>query len=328
MLFVAKRLKSAAMNQPVITVENLTYYYPGKKALEDVSFAIDKGGITALVGPNGSGKSTLLRSLAGLDLPLAGKIEIAGVNVLSDPRLAHTRIGYLSDDFGLYKDLAAQDVLKFIGGCHGFTGAALRQKLDWVTQTLRLESVLSQKCGTLSRGWRQRTGIAMAILHQPEVLLLDEPASGLDPEARAELSSIMRTLRDMGITSLVSSHILAELEEYCTSMLVLRNGRVQQHVSLQAHQQQQKIMLVITFSAPLTAEQKAVISRVAGQPATMANSQRTVAHLPAAHDPAGHHALLKALLEKGLPVCGFAPQEVSLQSLYLETAEPASRGLS
>jgi len=309
------------MNQPIITVENLTYYYPGKKALENVSFAIEKGGITALVGPNGAGKSTLLRSLAGLDLPFSGKIAIAGVNVLGDPRLAHTKIGYLSDDFRLYKDLTVRDVLQFIGGCHGFSGQVLQQKLDWVAQTLRLENVIAQKCGTLSRGWRQRTGIAMAIIHQPEVLLLDEPASGLDPEARAELSSIMKTLQGQGMTSLVSSHILAELEEYCTSMLVLRSGQVQQHISLEAHRQEQKSLLIITFHLPLTAEQEGLIEAVAGQKAVLANAQRTTAHLSAAHDPARHHELLKALLAKGLPVCGFAMEEVSLQKLYLETSE-------
>lgn len=116
------------MIQPVISVENLTYYYPGKKALENVSFAIDKGSITALVGPNGAGKSTLLRSLAGLDLPFTGKIKVAGVDVLEDPRLAHTKIGYLSDDFGLYSDLTVRDVLLFMGGCHNFSGEALQDR--------------------------------------------------------------------------------------------------------------------------------------------------------------------------------------------------------
>lgn len=314
-----------AMNQPVISVKDLTYYYPGKMALENVSFTIEKGSITALVGPNGAGKSTLLRSLAGLDLPFAGEIEIAGVNVIKDPRLAHTRIGYLSDDFGLYKDLAVCDVLEFIAGCHGFTGETLKQNLDWVTQTLRLETVLKQKCGTLSRGWRQRTGIAMAILHQPEVLLLDEPASGLDPEARAELSSIMKALQARGITSLVSSHILAELEEYCTSMLVLRDGKVQQHVSLQAHRQEQKSLLTISFSVPLTPAQEETIVTVSGQPVTIVNSERTAVHISTSYDPAAHHTLLKALLAKDLPICGFTLEEATLQSLYLETAEPTMR---
>lgn len=311
------------MVESVITAENLTYYYPGKKALDDVSFALERGSITALVGPNGAGKSTLLRSLAGLDMPFSGNIHVAGVNVLKDPRVAHMKVGYLSDDFGLYNDLTVQDVLSFIGGCHGLFGAALQKKIDWAVELLNLKGIIKQKCGTLSRGWRQRTGIAMSILHQPEILLLDEPASGLDPEARMELSSIMRKLQAQGITSLVSSHILAELEEYCTAMLVLREGRIQQHVSLQSHRQEQRAVLVVTFAVGLSAEQESVLATVAGQKITMANSQRTIARISANHDPQSHHALLKTLLAKDIPVCGFVIEETSLQSLYLETSGKA-----
>ena len=130
----------------------------------------------------------------------------------------------------------------------------------------------------------------------------------------------MRALRDKGITSLVSSHILAELEEYCTSMLVLRDGHIKQHVSLQAHQQTQQALLAIMFAAPLTPAQEIAVAAAAGQKITI-NAKKMVAHISVVHDPAGQHALLKSLLVQDIPVCGFALEEASLQSLYLETAK-------
>lgn len=310
------------MADAVITVKDLNYYYPGTKALEDVSFTINKGDITALVGPNGSGKTTMLRTLAGLDTPFSGKIEVANTNVLTDPRQAHTKIGYLSDDFGLYKDLVVKDVLEFIGGCHGLKDQALNDRIKWVTDLLRLEGVFDKKCGALSRGWRQRVGIAMSIVHKPEILLLDEPASGLDPEARAELSAVMLALQAEGITSLVSSHILAELEEYCTSMLVLRNGKIQKHVLLQEHRKTQKASLQITVLGALTEAQNKTVNDVAGQEAVEVSKddQTTTISIVVDYDHDANHALLKKLISKKIPVCGFTLKEVTLQRLYLETS--------
>ena len=182
------------MTEAIVSVDSLTFHYPGKTALDTVSFSIPQGQITALVGPNGAGKTTLMRCLAGLDTPFSGKIQVAGVDVLESPRDAHALLGYLSDSFGLYDELTVQQVLEYIGGCHGLTGAALTERVLWVVNMLRLGGVSGQRCSTLSRGWRQRVGIGMSIIHKPRILILDEPASGLDPEARAELSVVLRTL--------------------------------------------------------------------------------------------------------------------------------------
>ena len=309
------------MSQPIVSVEHINFYYPTKQALHDVSFTLETGSITALVGPNGAGKSTLLRSLAGLDTPFSGKISVDGIDVAEDPRLAHTRIGYLSDDFGLYNELSVRDVLAFIAGCHNLTGQEATTRLDWVIATLRLGDVISQKCGTLSRGWRQRVGIAMSILHQPAMLMLDEPASGLDPEARGELSTILKTLQAQGMSILVSSHILAELEEYCTAMLVLRDGAIQQHVSLASHQQEKGITLRVSLTSSLSVEHEAIIlSNTEGQKALVSADRKTV-HITASTDPATHHSLLKVLITKDIPVSGFAVEETSLQSLYLQISK-------
>lgn len=313
------------MSQPTataspITVQDLTYFYPSKLALENISFTLTEGSITALVGPNGAGKTTLLRNLAGLDSPYSGTVKIFDMPVDSNPRAAHMQIGYLSDDFGLYDDLKVYEVLEFMGGCHALTKAALASRITDITQLLRLDSVIDQKCSTLSRGWRQRVGIAIAIIHSPKILILDEPASGLDPEARAELSSILKTLQKAGMTILVSSHILAELEEYCTAMLILRDGRIQEHVTLRAHQDTHHQFITVELLIPLTQDQRFILADdFSAYPFTVSDDLKYL-HFQIGADKLSHNALLKNLLKHDFGVTSFTLQETSLQSLYLQIA--------
>jgi ABC-2 type transport system ATP-binding protein len=306
------------MPSPTVTVDGLTYYYPTKLALNQVSFSLERGSITALVGPNGAGKSTLLRNLAGLDSPYAGKIHVCGINVQDRPREAHTKIGYLSDDFGLYDELTVLDVLGFMGECHGLTKDTLSTRIQQVIEILRLQDVVTQKCGALSRGWRQRVGIAISILHNPEILILDEPASGLDPDARAELSSLLRTLQKNGMTILVSSHILAELEEYCTAMLVLRDGEIQGHITLSVHQQMQDQSITIHLVTPITAQQEQIILATYQNPSPVISIAKDTLHFSVSPKREEHHLLLKNLIAADIAICSFTLEETSLQSLYLQ----------
>lgn len=313
------------MNQPVaqlppISVQDLTYFYPSKLALENINFELTEGSITALVGPNGAGKTTLLRNLAGLDTPYSGSVKIFDKIVDSNPRAAHMQIGYLSDDFGLYDDLKVYDVLEFIGGCHGITDTALASRITELSQLLRLETIIDKKCSTLSRGWRQRVGIAIAIIHAPKILILDEPASGLDPEARTELSSILKTLQKSGMTILVSSHILAELEEYCTAMLVLRDGKIQEHVTLSAHQDKQHQVINVELLDHLTDEQRLILTDKLPAHSFFISADLKSIQFQVEADKSAHAILLKTLLQHGMNVCSFTLEETSLQSLYLQIA--------
>lgn len=311
--------QSVAQLSP-ISVQDLTYFYPSKLALENISFELTEGSITALVGPNGAGKTTLLRNLAGLDTPYSGTVKIFDQAVDSDPRAAHMQIGYLSDDFGLYDDLKVYDVLEFIGGCHGIKDSALTSRITELNHLLRLDTVIDKKCATLSRGWRQRVGIAIAIIHAPKILILDEPASGLDPEARTELSSILKTLQKSGMTILVSSHILAELEEYCTAMLILRDGKIQEHVTLSAHQDTQKQVINVELLDSITDAQRLVLSdKLSAHPFIIAADLKHI-QFQVGVDKSSHATLLKTLLQHDINVCSFTLEETSLQSLYLQIA--------
>lgn len=306
------------MTSPVISVSSLNYYYPGKKALENINFSITGGHITALVGPNGAGKSTLLRCLAGLDTPFSGQITINGIDALESPRDVHAQIGYLSDDFGLYNELTVEDVLTYIAGCHKIDD---KTTIESVVNRIRLGDVLKQKCGSLSRGWRQRVGIALSILHTPNLLILDEPASGLDPEARSELSHILKSLQKDGMNILVSSHILSELEEYSTAMLVLRDGQIKEHITLEAHRSSSdKCRIIVDLVTPLSNESEQGIKSQIHVSGLTASADRKSVSIETTADKAQLAVLLKTLIGNGLDVHGFRLEETSLQSLYLEIA--------
>lgn len=216
----------------MIEVSGLRYEYPGLRALDEVGFNIAAGTITALVGPNGAGKTTLLRCLAGMERPLAGSIRVNGIDVIEEPRRSHRHLGYLSDFFGLYDTLTVRQCLHYVGAANGLAATKLAATVVETATQLGLSARLEQRTGELSRGLRQRVAIAQAIIHAPTVVLLDEPASGLDPEARFALGELFLTLRKRGMTLLVSSHILAELEAYSTHMLILRGGRLIEHRAL------------------------------------------------------------------------------------------------
>ena len=210
----------------MLDVRSVRFDYPNHPALVDVSFTLAAGSVTALVGPNGAGKSTLMRCIAGLAEPLSGTVYLNGVAITDNPRLAHRDIGYLEDEFGLYDELTAHQCLHYAAAARGVPDANLNARTDAVAAQLDITHCLPKRVRELSRGQRQRVAIGQAIISAPKLLVLDEPASGLDPEARASLAGLFRRLQADGITLLVSSHILTELEAYSTHMLVLRAGRM------------------------------------------------------------------------------------------------------
>jgi len=210
----------------MIQIRDLVFEYPGHRALADVSLTIARGAITALVGPNGAGKTTLLRCMAALETPYAGSVTIDGLDTREAPRAIHARLGYLPDFFGLYDALSVRRCLHYAARAHGIGSSHAAQAVQTAAARVGLSDRLEQAAGALSRGLRQRLAIAQAIVHQPAVLLLDEPAAGLDPQARRDLSQLLLSLRDGGMTLVVSSHILAELEDYSDRMVIVDHGRI------------------------------------------------------------------------------------------------------
>ncbi len=306
----------------MIEVHNVTFDYPGTRALDDVTFTVPAGTITALVGPNGAGKSTLLRCLAALDEPVRGSIWIDGIDVRADPRACHRRVGYLSDFFGLYEELTVRQSLTYMAGAHGVAAREQARAVERAAELLRIRPQLDLKASTLSRGLRQRLAIAQAILHRPRVLLLDEPASGLDPDARHELAALFLDLQAEGMTLLVSSHILAELSDYSSRMMILRRGSILEHRALEEFASPaREIHLRLAHGAPDLRERLAATEGVEDL-----HVEGLVASFRFSGDEAGKCALLRRLVEAGLPVCAFGEARANLQDLYLEKVKDLDEG--
>lgn len=300
----------------MIEARNIVFEYPGTKALDDVSFRIREGSITALVGPNGAGKTTLLRCLAAIEEPVSGTIYMNGRNILASPRDTHRKIGYLSDFFGLYEELTVRRCLQYAAMSHGIAAGIQEGIVNACAGRLEIADRLDMKAGTLSRGQRQRLAIAQAIVHEPQFLLLDEPASGLDPEARHSLANLFRMLRDGGMTLMVSSHILSELEEYSTDMLVIREGRIVDHAPVAEDKPQTVIEIVL---AGAFAGLKDILEGVEG--VELLSVSETGATFTCAAGAPEQHRLLRSLLERGIPVCSFAEQKRNMQEAYLRTVQ-------
>ncbi len=308
----------------MIGVEGLNFEYEGKRVLHDVSFTIAPGSITALVGPNGAGKTTLLRCMTRLETPLSGRIVIDGINVEDDPRAAHRVTGYLSDLFGLYDNLSVRRCLTYMAWAHGVRGEDVARRVEDVAERVGITKYMEAQAGTLSRGYRQRVGVGLALIHGPRVLLLDEPASGLDPEARVELSHLVLSLRAQGMTIVVSSHILAELEDYCTEMLVIREGRICEHISLQAHEARAAVEIEISLTGAAAAHLPFIAGRAGVSAALVAGERAVTCQFEG--DEAAQARLLAELVVAGVPLCGFHAQRKSLQAAYMDIASANMKG--
>jgi ABC-2 type transport system ATP-binding protein len=210
----------------MITVDGLTKVYGSRKALDHVSFEVPKGEIFGFVGPNGAGKTTTLRILAALLEPTAGRALIDGADVIAHPDQVHDRLGYMPDFFGVYDQLTAGEYLDFYAACYRQPKARRRKIAGDLLELVGLSDRRDQAVDTLSRGLKQRLCLARALVHDPAVLLLDEPASGLDPRARVEMREILKELQTMGKTIVISSHILPELTELCTMIGIIDQGRM------------------------------------------------------------------------------------------------------
>lgn len=208
----------------MIKVDNLFFEYPNNIALNDISFVIPKNSITALVGPNGSGKTTLLKCLSALISPFSGSITINGIDIIEHPTICKKMVGFLQDFFGLYDNLSIEQAFTYFAHAQMLPKNLIKSRIQEIAEKLNLNEKLNERIGSLSRGMRQRVAIGQSLLHNPQVLFLDEPASGLDPEARYSLSQLFCELNNSGMTLVVSSHILAELNDYAKDIIVLRNG--------------------------------------------------------------------------------------------------------
>jgi len=207
----------------IVDVQNLTKRYPGKTAVDDISFSVQPREIVGFLGPNGAGKTTTMQILAGYLPATGGRVEVAGYDVFKQSIEVRRRIGYLPENVPLYTDMRVTEYLKFRGRLKGLGGARLRARLDAVLASCGLTEVHRQIIGSLSRGFRQRVGLADSLLSEPELLILDEPTVGLDPNQIRQIRNLIRGLGERH-TVLLASHILHEVEMVCNRVLIINQG--------------------------------------------------------------------------------------------------------
>jgi ABC-2 type transport system ATP-binding protein len=209
----------------MISIERLSKDFGSTHAVRDVSFTVSKGEIIGLLGPNGSGKTTIMRVLTGFFPPTSGRARVAGLDAAEQSLALRQKIGYLPESVVLYPDMRVRRFLQFCAEVRGINGARKRRRLDAMIRDCGLEEVIDRLIGTLSKGYRQRVGLAQALLHEPEVLILDEPTVGLDPRQIIEIRSLIQALRG-STTVLLSTHILPEASTTCERVVIIDRGRI------------------------------------------------------------------------------------------------------
>ncbi len=300
----------------MITAENLTKVYGKRTALDHVSFEVPEGEIFGFVGPNGAGKTTTLRILAALLEPSDGHASIGGVDVAKQPDLVHSRLGYMPDFFGVYDQLTVSEYLDFYAACYRQPKQRRTKVVAELLELIGLTERRDQMVDTLSRGLKQRLCLARALVHDPVVLLLDEPASGLDPRARVDMREILKELRRMGKTIVISSHILPELTELCTMIGIIDHGRMQVTGSVQEVVQQlsagRRVRIAVigdkeaamALLKPLAAIREIEIVNGAIE-ATYEGDESTAAEI------------LQALTAGGIKVSGFSQVDGGLEEAFM-----------
>ncbi len=210
----------------MIRIEHVSHWFGTFQVLHDVSFRVPAGEIFGFIGPNGAGKTTTIRMMATLLEPHDGRVLVDGLDVVDSPDDVRKVIGFMPDSFGVYERITVEEYLEFFASAHGIGPGARERTIGAVMELTELGQIKGKLVQTLSKGMKQRLAIARTLLHDPKVLVLDEPANGLDPRARIEMRQLIEELRRLGKTILLSSHILTELSDMCTSVAILERGRL------------------------------------------------------------------------------------------------------
>ena len=312
--------------ESMIQVRNISKQYRNVNALSDFTLDIPKGAIYGLIGPNGAGKTTLLRILAALLAPSTGQVWYDNAEVSISPSVVQRKIGYMPDFFGVYPDLTSVEYLEFFAGIHGIPRQKRAKVVADLLELVDLSSKRDALVETLSRGMKQRLCLARALVHDPEVLLLDEPASGLDPRARVELRELLRTLQGMGKTVIISSHILLELAEMCTDVAIVQGGRLivagdVEQVSRRLNGSRQLEIRVVDRVSDTIEALKAQSSV-----SNILNHEGTLIQADFAGDDIALHSMLAALITGGLPIISFAPRSSGgrLEEVFMSITEGSS----
>jgi ABC-2 type transport system ATP-binding protein len=303
-----------------ILVHQLHRSFGPLKAVDGISFEIPQGAVCGFVGANGAGKTTTMRILATLDYPSAGFAEIHGVNVVENPSAARKHIGWVPDHFGNYDHMTVLEYLDFYARALGFNGAERQKRIQEVMEFTDLTPLADRFSNKLSKGMTQRLGLGRALLNDPSVLILDEPAAGLDPKARVELKHLIRILSQEGKTIFISSHILSELGEMCDSLLFINQGKIVHHGDADTLKQGSDAGGGLLYDVQIEGDPQSLADWCSLQPnLECLESRKHGARIRiAADDPALPATVLAAMIRDGLRVHEFHREQRNLEDAFID----------
>jgi len=308
------------METNFVDVRKLYVQYGKFTAVKDLSFQIPRGAVFGFIGPNGAGKSSTLRVMATLLRPTTGDIRIGGVSVNTQPHEIRQKIGYLPDFFGVYEDLNVNEYLHFFAAAYQLSLSNRGQTINDVLELTDLSTKRDSRVDDLSRGMKQRLGLARLLLHDPELILLDEPASGLDPRARIEMRELLKELQKMGKTIVISSHILSELGELCTRIGIIEQGGLVAEGSLQDIYAKLAISRIIHMRiSNLTEEMMKAISDIDGVENVSEDVDRI--SLEISEQKISIEDIHTKIFELNAKVSMFQPEAMDMESAFMKLTQ-------
>ena len=309
-------------SHPMIELRRLYRYFGNTKAVHDISFEVSAGQVLGFIGPNGAGKTTSMRILATLDLPTFGDAFVDGFSCINDPDRVRKRLGFMPDYFGTYADVNCYEYLDFFARSYGLLGKERHRALKYTMSFTKLDELAHKPIRGLSKGMKQRLCLGRAMIHDPAVLILDEPANGLDPRARIDLREMIHALAANGKTVLVSSHILTELAEMCDQVAIIERGQLLAVGAVEEIRRQQQphreVKVRVLGGGGALAEwldQREDVGKV--------HIDGEEVHFAHRGDREAEVALLKDMVLAGFPIAEFASHSVSLEDVFLAVTQGA-----
>ncbi len=301
----------------MLKIEQLKKRYGQSVALDGLSMTVDDGTLYGFVGPNGAGKTTTIKIITGLLIPDSGTVTIDGIDVTREPERIREQIGYVPDFFGIYDNLRVSEYMEFFASCYGLYGLKARRRCMMLLEQVKLDEKADFYVEGLSRGMKQRLSLARSLIHNPSLLIMDEPTAGLDPRTRLEFRQILKELKEQKKTILISSHILPELSEICTDIGIVDQGKVVLEGTMK------DILSQINISRPLTisisGSPDTAIKILGSHPdvETVTIQQEDIV-VSFRGDRQSEILLLKQLVDANVRVYGFVREKGSLESVFME----------
>ena len=301
----------------LIEVRNIRKEFGSLVAVNDVSFSVNQGDVVGLIGPNGAGKTTLLRMLATILPATDGEASLAEFDIRTEYLKVRKHIGYLPDFFNLYNNLKLEECLEFFGISYGVDSKEIKERIDNALKFVELEEKRKDFISHLSRGMIQRMGVAVLLVHNPAIYLLDEPASGLDPNARIKLRGILKKLSGEGKTIIISSHILTELKGLCSHLAIMNKGSILKYGTVEKIEQEvfgsQKVIISLLGQGQTAGE---YMQELEGVSVVLAEEKKIIVETAGGEEKMAQ--INKHLIDKGIAVTGLSQQSGDIENIFME----------